>query len=281
MKITQIFIVLLFFFMLLGCGTRNLAPSASNCYGNGQTGCEQYWGGGKPKLVTIDPPVTDEFIRKFKTPSKEKYINRSEVYVFKRWSKPGTSKLEKEKALLECGSGEYLNDHGYQHMKNTSLEDYNAGLIRVQRCMLQDGFRYLGKFEPCRGHNPPSSCQIAAPARDLNTRVNSQYCVANAYIDACQPQSIERILATDKCQKSPYLYFCQPSYYGIDICERYPKSENCQPEQDTITQEKPNSGSSTYLPQSRSVDMTNQLQRNVQNQNNRQMNDMLRNVAPR
>lgn len=166
-------------------------------------------------------------------------------------------------------------------MKNTSLEDYNAGLIRIQRCMLQDGFRYLGKFEPCSGHNPPSSCQIAAPARDLNTRINGQYCRANAYMPECEPQSIERALATDQCQQYPDLYYCQPDWYSMDRCTRYPKNERCQPEQDTHIQEKPNSGSSTYLPQSRSIDMTNQLQRNIQNQNNRQMNDMLRNVAPR
>lgn len=281
MKTVQFFIVLLAFFMLTGCSTITFTPSASNCYGSGQPGCEKYWKDGKPELILVESVVDDRFIKKFNIPSKEKYINRGEVTPGKKWERHETSKLEKDKALLECGTGDYVSDKGYQFMKYSSLEEYNAGLIRIQRCMLQDGFSYLGKFSPCDSDNPPSSCQIVAPARDPNIRLNGQYCIINADMAACQPQPMERILATDKCQKFPQIHFCQPSNYWINNCEQYPKSKGCQPEQGTITQEKPNSGSSSYLPQSRSVDMTNQLQRNIQHQNNRQMNNMLRNVAPR
>lgn len=230
MKSSYFLITLLVFFILTGCSTRSLAPSASNCYGNGQPGCEQYWGGRKPKLVTIDPPIDDQFIKKFKIPSKEKYINQAEIIPDKKWSKPGTSKLEKEKTLLECGTSDYMNDKGYQFMNRTSLEEFNAGLIKVQRCMLQDGFRYLGKFEPCSGNNPPDACNGPAPIKSSRARTEGSYCIDIPSIKVCQPQPVERILNSERCQKYPDAYYCQPDWYSIDTCTRFPKSQDCQPE---------------------------------------------------
>lgn len=273
MKITQTFLVALVFFMLTGCSTRNLMPSASNCYGDGQPGCEQYWGGEKPKLVTIEPVVDDNFIRKFNIPSKEKYINQGEVTPSKKWSKPGTSKLEKEKALLECGSGEYLDDKGYQFMKSKSLEEYNAGLIWIQRCMLNDGFRYVGKFTSCISNSSPSACHVAVPTRNFNTRINSKYCIANAHLDQCQPQPIDRILSSEKCQQYPLSYFCQPDWYSIDTCTRFPKSQDCQPEQ--------KGGTETYVPMREFPEKSLKLQQDMQRDSNRQMNKLLRNTAPK
>lgn len=216
--------------MLFGCSTRSLTPSASNCYGNGQSGCEKYWDGGRPNLVTITPQITDDFIKKFDIPSKEKYINLAEIIPEKKWSKPGTSKLEKEKALLECGTSDYMNDKGYQFMKRTSLEEFNAGLIEVQRCMLNDGFRYEGKFTPCISHSPPEVCNSPAPIRSTQTRIEGKYCVNSPTQRECQPQPVQRILSSERCQKYPDAYYCQPDWYSIDTCTRFPTSQDCQPE---------------------------------------------------
>ncbi|GGI20438.1 hypothetical protein [Oxalicibacterium faecigallinarum] len=310
MKVIHLFIISMLLLILTSCGSRGITPSASNCYGNGQPGCEQYWEGGKPKSITIDPPIDDQFIKKFKIPSKEKYINRSEVGVFRKWSKSGTSRLEKEKALLECGSGDYFDDRGYQFMKVRSLEEYNSGLIKIHRCMLNDGFTYLGSFSLCDANDPPIACSTSAPIRTIQTRIDGKYCINNPSVKECQPQPVERILNSERCRKYPDAYYCQPDWYSIDTCTRFPKSDDCQPETESVQIEPDQPGTDSTSQSSanpkqsvsanRPTQVTTQLapkaaattareyparslklQQDMQRDSNRQMNQLLRNTAPK
>lgn len=296
--------------ILTGCGSRGIAPSASNCYGNGPSGCEQYWEGGKPKLVIVDPPIDDQFIKKFKIPSKEKYINQAEIIPDKKWSKKGVSKLEKEKALLECGTSDYMNDKGYQFMHSISLEEFNAGLIQVHRCMLNDGFTYLGNFSLCDVNNPPIACNTSAPIRTIQTRTEGKYCINNPSIKVCQPQPVERILNSERCRKYPDAYYCQVDWYSIDTCTRFPKSEDCQAETGPVQIEPTQRGTGSTsqssadpkqsVPANRPTQKANQtppkgapttvreyperslkLQQDIQRDSNRQMNQLLRDTAPK
>ena len=224
------FILVLFLVsMLAGCSSWSASPSASNCYGSGQPGCEKYWEGGKPKSVVIEAKIDDDFVKKFHIPSKEKYINRNEVIFAKKWSKVGTSKLEKERALLECGSGDYFNDPGYIFMKNKSKEDYDAGLTMIQRCMINDGYRYLGNFIACESDDV--SCRYRANIREVDKRINGEYCLKNPRESPCQPQPLERILKSEHCRKYPDVYFCQPDWYRVETCTRFPNSADCKPEE--------------------------------------------------
>ena len=308
MKFIHLFIISVLL-ILTGCA-RGITPSASNCYGNGPSGCEKYWEVGKQKIVIVDPPIDDQFIKKFKIPSKEKYINRLEVAVVRKWSKPGTSRLEKEKALLECGSGDYFDDRGYQLMKVQSLEEYNSGLIKIHRCMLNDGFTYLGSFSLCDANNPLTACSTSAPIRTVQTRTEGKYCLLNAYLDQCQPQLIERILNSEKCQQYPQSYFCKPDWYSIDTCTRFPKSEDCQPETESVQIEpiqrrtgstsqssadpnqsvsanRPSQEANQLAPKAKPTTVRDyperslKLQHDIQRDSNRQMNQLLRDTAPK
>ena len=92
-------------------------------------------------------------------------------------------------------------------MKTLTPDEYNGKLLLIKRCMLNDGFTFLGDFSPCES-NPIPACDLPVPKRETERRLNSEYCIKKAYVDACQPQSRERILNTEKCKLYPKLYFC-------------------------------------------------------------------------
>ena len=205
---------------LVACST---GPSASNCYGSGRPGCEPYWKDGSPKTVVVEAEITDDFVRKFKIPDKQKYINRGGVIPAKRWRRSGGSELEARKAVLECGGGIYDGRNGLELMKILPLTQYNDGLVLVKKCMQNDGFEYLGKFDPCALDTSLSACQSGSviPIRNLITRIDGVYCVDIPTVPECQPQTVERRLNSVFCKQYPRAQVCQPSGQ-----EAVPKTED-------------------------------------------------------
>jgi hypothetical protein len=101
------------------------------------------------------------------------------------YRKPGASKNDVIKVMTECS-----NLHPVFRRPDDTMEEQ----ILRQRCMLEDGFQYLGQFGPfcewSENRNMPA-CQPDAviPKRDPQRRLNSQFCKTNSTWKICQPGS--------------------------------------------------------------------------------------------
>lgn len=250
--------------ILIACST---GPSPSNCYGKGQPGCEAYWKDSSPKSVTVEAKIDDDFVRKFKIPDKQKYIDRGETTPPRRWNKAGVSELETRKALLECGSGVYLGKNAYELMKTLPLTQYDHGLVLIKKCMLADGFEYLGNVDLCANQSIPA-CQPDAivPKREVEHRINGAYCVESSFIPECQPQPYERRRNSIFCKKHPQMDICQPP--GQETTPQSTKPDLLQ-----------NNGNNSLI--SEYPDKPTQLQQDIQKENDRRMKDLLCNTVPK
>ena len=104
---------------------------------------------------------------------------------FKMWQKPGASDFEIQKALLECG---VLNPY-YPMYDNTRLT--NNEVARYQLCMQKDGFVYNRQTNTfCRNYPNLDACKPenagAIPSRDINLRLNSQFCKRIQQFEFCK-----------------------------------------------------------------------------------------------
>ena len=104
---------------------------------------------------------------------------------FKMWVKPGASDFEIKKALLECG---VLNP--YYPMYDDTRLTLNE-VARYQLCMQKDGFVYnLQTNTFCRNYPNLDACKPentdSIPARDINLRLNSQFCKRIQQFEECK-----------------------------------------------------------------------------------------------
>jgi hypothetical protein len=104
---------------------------------------------------------------------------------FKIWAKPGAADDEVMRAMLECSGRSPVG----RELGETSEE-----IALAQRCMLKDGFNYVGQFKPsCEldSYREYSACAPDAiiPKRDPQRRLNSQFCKTNSTWKICQPGS--------------------------------------------------------------------------------------------
>lgn len=252
---------------LLSCSS---GPSPSTCYGNGRPGCEAYWKDGKPKLVRIEPILDNEYLKKHKIPDKNKYLNRMETIGSGNWKKSGFFEGEIRKAILECGSGSYEGKGAFDLMRTTSLEQYNNGLVLIKKCMINDGFEYIGFLDLCSqlGQTLPA-CQPDAyiPVREVNRRINGSYCLESPTIFICQPQPFERRRETPFCKEHPQMGICKP--LGQESVPNPTK------------QPLPQNNASTSSQMREYPDKPTQLQQSIQKDSNRDMKNLLRNTAPK
>jgi hypothetical protein len=165
---------------------------------------------------------------------------------FDEWSKPQTSVLEVSKALLECGM---VNIHSYPlYIKGEPVKQARNENLLAERCMVNAGFIYNGDFGVCT-YKPDQlqpACQPDAiiPSRSVERRLNSPY-----------------------CKQYPHTFACQPPEQGTT-----PQNESTLPQ---------NKNLNTYVPPNSNYDQSIRLQRDMQNQSNSQMNNMLKNTAPK
>lgn len=106
-------------------------------------------------------------------------------FAFESWLRPGSSLVDVQKALLECG---YPNPHGTLPVgAKIDLESE----AKQDRCMENAGFTYRNNRTHCEYSwaKELKNCQPDAviPKRDLQTRLSSQYCRSNPQLLACQP----------------------------------------------------------------------------------------------
>jgi len=232
LKITNLFAIIIFLvcYGLVACST---GPNAANCYGNGQAGCESYWKEEKPKLVKVEPKIDEDYARKFKIKDLEKYKNIREIGA-SSWRKVGLSHFDNEKALLECGVGVYWIKGAREKMETLPLSKYNDGIVEIKKCMLNDDFKYLGKFDPCTPDSTLPACQTSTPTpmRSISTRIEGAYCLTEPTLHECEPQSYERRINSTYCKKYPQRDVCQ-EYEQKLFCSKFPKADKCQPYEGT------------------------------------------------
>lgn len=193
-------VILIFYMFVTACSS---VYQQQDCEKEGNNECQSGSGG----YVLIEPKIDEDYVRKYNIPSLELYKNQISIIKTSNWKKGDLTRQEIHEALLECGSSDILTSENYALMKTLSPDEYNGKLLFIKRCMLNDGFTFLGDFSPC-DNDPISACDLPAPKRETERRLNSEYCIKKAYGDACQPQSRERILNTEKCKRYPELYFC-------------------------------------------------------------------------
>jgi hypothetical protein len=195
----QIFI-LFFYVFLTACSS---LYQQQDCEKKGNNECQNGTGG----YVLIEPKIDEAYVKKYKIPSLELYKNQVSIINTRNWRKDDLTRDERHTALLECGTSDILTSENYALMKTLTPDEYNGKLLLIKRCMLDDGFTFLGDFSPCE-NDPIPACDLPVPKRDINRRLNSEYCIKDAYLRRCQPQSRERILNTEQCKRYPKEYYC-------------------------------------------------------------------------
>ncbi|SFK58763.1 hypothetical protein [Methylophaga sulfidovorans] len=199
MRKKQIFI-LFFYVFLTACGS---LYQQQDCEKKGKNECQNGTGG----YVLIEPKIDEAYVRRYKIPSLQLYKNKLSILNNWNWKKGDITRQERDEALLECGSSDIWMSKNYALMKTLTPDEYNGKLLLIKRCMLNDGFTFLGDFSPCES-DPIPACDLPVPKRETERRLNSEYCIKDAYLTRCQPQSRERILNTEQCKRYPKAYFC-------------------------------------------------------------------------
>ncbi|MEC9413221.1 MAG: hypothetical protein VX829_11185 [Pseudomonadota bacterium] len=196
----KLIVILICYMFVTACSS---VYQQQDCEKKGNNECQNGAGG----YVLIEPKIDEDYVRKYNIPSLELYKNQLSIIKTSNWQKDDLTRQERDEALLECGSSDIWMSKNYALMKTLTPDEYNGKLLLIKRCMLNDGFTFLGDFSPCES-NPIPACDLPVPKRETERRLNSEYCIKKAYVDACQPQSRERILNTEKCKLYPKLYFC-------------------------------------------------------------------------
>mgnify|MGYP003140900823 FL=1 len=192
--------ILIFYMFVTACSS---VYQQQECEKEGNNECQNGSGG----YVLIEPKIDEDYVRKYNIPSLELYKNQISIIKTSNWKKGDLTRQEIHEALLECGSSDILTSENYALMKTLSPYEYNGKLLFIKRCMLNDGFSFLGDFSPCESE-PIPACDLPVPKRETERRLNSEYCIKNAYLTRCQPQSRERILNTEQCKRYPKEYYC-------------------------------------------------------------------------
>ncbi|HEC74200.1 MAG TPA: hypothetical protein ENI26_07490 [Methylophaga aminisulfidivorans] len=193
-------VILIFYMFVTACSS---VYQQQYCEKKGNNECQN----GSNGYVLIEPKIDENYVKKYNIPSLELYKNQISIIKTSNWKKGDLTRQESHEALLECGSSDILTSENYALMKTLSPDEYNGKLLLIKRCMLNDGFTFHGDFSPCESDWIPA-CDLPVPKRETERRLNSEYCIKNAYLTRCQPQSRERILNTEQCKRYPKSYFC-------------------------------------------------------------------------
>jgi len=194
------------------------------------------------------------------------------------WKKQGAAFLEIRKSLLECGqvslggaSSEIYEKIGIIERK----DQINYGFL-VDRCMMNAGFvqqniswtlkdacadtRYLDY--------PACQPEAAIPKLSIERRLNSWYCKTRRDYDYCLKHALAPQLCSPEKTKTP------PRECLTDKEEQLRGAKSNQSTQQTKFAQPTN----TYTMGDRNNEQAMQWQRDIQNQNNRRMNEMLKNL---
>jgi hypothetical protein len=105
-------------------------------------------------------------------------------FEYERWSKAGEEETNVRKAMLECG---YPSPNGVRD-RMVSMSATPDDVVMMYRCMTNSGYLYDGKnYDVCGTESGLASCQpgVPAPSRDVNKRLNSQFCKRFPHADVC------------------------------------------------------------------------------------------------
>ena len=160
---------------------------------------------------------------------------------------PNIHQLYEKKGLSDINFGKVLLECGYENPydgdSSHPSDEYLNQEPNRQKCMAIDGFIYKG-----------------TPVCKISYFTNTPACQPNAVVPT---RNVERRL-------------------NSVFCKQYPRAQVCQPSgQEVVPQTGDTTPPKTFVPQSRSTEQANQLQGDIQKQNNRQMNNMLKNTAPK
>ncbi len=195
------------------------------------------------------------------------------------WAKQGVSPfLGVRKSLLECGLitlGGTTKEE-YEQVGIVDVQDQINHSFLVDRCMLKNGFveqntRWTLK-EACADmrYRDYPACQPNAtiPTPSVERRLNGWYCKTKTDYEYCLKHALAPQLCSPEKTNNP------PPECLADGQVPSPTSQT-----NSSSQIKPRAN--TYLPPDWMQQQAIQLQRDTQNQNNRQMNNMLKNTAPK
>jgi len=194
------------------------------------------------------------------------------------WWKKGTSFLQIRKTLLECGQASLggASSEIYEKIGIVEQKDQTNHSFLVDRCMLKAGFVEQNTSwtlkDACTDmrYRDYPACQLNAviPTPSVERRLNSWYCKTKTDYDYCQRHALAPQLCNPEKIKTP------PPECLADGQTQSPISQT-----NSSTQIKPRTN--TYIPPDRMQQQAIQLQRDTQNQSNRQMNNMLKSTAPK
>ncbi|MFA7351794.1 MAG: hypothetical protein WC009_13625 [Methylotenera sp.] len=200
---------------------------------------------------------------------------------YETWKKPSNSQLDIKKALLGCGAIA-PSTLGWPYRKAyekvgliEQKEQFNHDFL-VDRCMLNADFLQQNISwtlqDACADsrYRDYSACHPDAiiPTPSVERRLNSWYCKVKTDYDYCLKNALAPQLCNPEKIKTP------PAECLANGQTQSPISQT-----NSSTQIKPRTN--TYIPPDRMQQQTIQLQRDTQNQNNRQMNNMLKSTAPK
>lgn len=209
----------------------------------------------------------------------EQVVYKPAPATYQEWSKSGASTLDIKKSLLACGKpSPDISFEIYEKVFNISRYDEMAYMNKLALegfCMERAGYKYNGLYNPKKTcslekyKNVPA-CQPDAviPTPSVERRLNSWYCKIKTDYDYCLKNALAPQLCNPEEIKTP------PPECLADGQAQFPISQT-----NSSTQIKPRTN--TYIPPDRMQQQTIQLQRDTQNQNNRQMNNMLKSTAPK
>ncbi len=200
---------------------------------------------------------------------------------YQEWSKYGSSTLLIKKSLLECDKpAPDVSFEIYERILNINRYDEQAFMNKLQMeniCMERAGYKYNGVYDTKKicsldKYKALPACQpnTVIPIPSVERRLNSWYCKTKTDYDYCLKHALAPQLCNpEKTKNPPPECLADAQNHPIvtnDLDSHGFKSSPMSPEsQEHLRRE---------LEQQ-------QQQRNIQNQSNRQMNNMLKNTAPK
>lgn len=125
---------------------------------------------------------------------------------YEQWIKPGTTKIDVKKALLECGEPSTVRDtHIYEKsLRLKGSDELLNHFFLVDRCMEESGFIVPGTkstSEYCSWdrHRHLPACQSQTPIRkrSIERRMNSWYCKIKTDKEYCRENSFNPAACND------------------------------------------------------------------------------------